>query len=79
MPTPVKLPNLGVDATEAIIVTWHHHAGDRVTAGEALVEIETEKANVEVEAPVSGRISEVLAPEGKVVPVGDVIAMIDDA
>lgn len=78
MPTPVKLPNLGVDASEARIVAWRRNAGDHVTAGELLVEIETEKANVDVEAPVSGRLSEIIAAEGTEVPVGTVIAMIED-
>jgi pyruvate/2-oxoglutarate dehydrogenase complex dihydrolipoamide acyltransferase (E2) component len=78
MPTPIKLPNLGVDATEAKILSWLRHPGDIVTAGEALAEIETEKANVDVVAPVSGRLSVIEAPEGAVVAVGTVIAEIED-
>jgi 2-oxoglutarate dehydrogenase E2 component (dihydrolipoamide succinyltransferase) len=79
MPTPVKVPNLGAEATEARVLSWLRRVGDIVAAGEILAEIETDKATVELEAPAAGRLSEILVPEGTEVPVGAVIAMIDDA
>ena len=79
MPTPVRVPNLGAEASEARVLSWRRAVGDSVAAGELLAEIETDKATVDLEAPVSGRLSEILAPEGAEVPVGAVIAIIDDA
>ena len=79
MTTPIKLPNLGADASEARIVAWRRRPGDLVAAGELIAEIETDKANVDLEAPVSGRLAEILAPEGSEVAVGTVIATIEDA
>jgi 2-oxoglutarate dehydrogenase E2 component (dihydrolipoamide succinyltransferase) len=78
MPTPVRLPNLGAEASEARILAWRHGVGDRVVSGELIAEVETDKATVDLEAPVSGRLSEILAPEGAEVPVGAIIAMIED-
>ena len=78
MPTPVRLPNLGAEASEARIIAWRFRVGDRVSSGELIAEVETDKAMVDLEAPVSGRIAEILAPEGTEVPVGAIIAMIED-
>jgi len=78
MSTPIRLPNLGAEATEARIVAWRHSVGDMVTAGELVAEIETEKATVDLEAPVTGRLAEILAPEGAEVPVGTIVAIIED-
>ncbi len=79
MPTPVRVPNLGAEATEARVVNWRRGIGDVVAAGEPLAEIETDKAAVDLEAPVAGRLAEILAPVGTEVAVGTIIAMIDDA
>ena len=54
MPTPIKLPNLGAEASEATIESWLVAVGDTVAAGDPVVAIETEKATVEIEAPVAG-------------------------
>jgi 2-oxoglutarate dehydrogenase E2 component (dihydrolipoamide succinyltransferase) len=78
MPTPVRLPNLGAEASEARITAWRRRVGDRVNSGDLIAEAETEKATVDLEAPVSGRLAEILAPEGTEVPVGAIIAMIED-
>lgn len=62
----------------AVVSKWHREAGDRVTAGEPLVEIEFEKVTYDVEAPVSGVLAEVLAMEGDEVAVGDSLAVIEE-
>lgn len=54
MSTPVRLPNLGAEAAEARVVAWLRAVGDVVVAGEPIAEIETEKATVELEAPMWG-------------------------
>jgi len=78
MSTSIRLPNLGAEATEARIIAWRHGVGDIVTAGELVAEIETEKATVDLEAPVTGRLAEILVPEGAMVPVGTIVAIIED-
>lgn len=79
MPTLVRLPNLGAEASEAHVVAWLRNVGDVVTAGEAIAEIETEKATVELEAPVAGTLAEILVPAGSDAAVGATLAVIDDA
>lgn len=78
MKTPVRMPNLGAEASEARVVTWLRNVGDAVTAGEPIAEIETEKATVELEAPVAGRLVEIVVPAGADAPVGATLAMIED-
>lgn len=78
MQTPVRMPNLGAEASEARVVTWLRNVGDAVTAGEPIAEIETEKATVDLEAPVAGRLVEILVPAGADAPVGATLAMIAD-
>lgn len=76
-PTPLRMPNLGAEATAATIVAWLRAAGDEVAAGEVVAEIETEKATVELEAPVAGRIAEIRQPAGSEVAVGEILALIE--
>lgn len=72
----VKLPRLAEDLVEATVSRWLRRPGDRLREGEPLVEVETDKVNSELEAPADGVLSEILAPEGTTVPVGQVIARI---
>jgi pyruvate/2-oxoglutarate dehydrogenase complex dihydrolipoamide acyltransferase (E2) component len=76
-PTPLRMPNLGAEATAGTIVAWLRAVGDEVAAGEVMVEVETEKATVELEAPVAGRISEIRQPAGAEVAVGEILALIE--
>lgn len=75
MATEVILPALGMAQESGKIVRWLKSRGQQVARGESLVEIETDKATVEIEAPASGLLIEMLAA-GTVVPVGQVIATI---
>lgn len=76
-PTRLRMPNLGAEATGGTIVAWLRAVGDVVAAGEVVAEIETEKATVEIEAPVAGRISEITQPVGTEVAVGETLALIE--
>ena len=75
-PVEVPLPALGESVTEGVVGTWHKHPGDAIAAGETLVEIQTDKVDAEVPAPVGGTVLEVLVPEGETVSVGTVMATI---
>ncbi|MEX1125150.1 MAG: biotin/lipoyl-containing protein [Acidimicrobiia bacterium] len=72
----VILPKWGVSMQEATLVQWLKQAGDTVTKGEPLAEFETDKVEVELEAPVSGVIQQLLFEADDVVAVGAVIAEI---
>jgi len=74
-----RLPDVGEGLTEAEIVTWLVEVGDTVVEDQPVGEVETDKAVVEVPAPVNGTVREILAEEGEMVPVGDVIITFDVA
>jgi pyruvate dehydrogenase E2 component (dihydrolipoamide acetyltransferase) len=79
MTIEVRMPDFGGDANEATIVAWHRQAGDKVAAGELLVEVMTDKVNIEVEAPAAGVVAAILHAADEVVATGAVIARIDPA
>src|SRR5947209_8245595 len=70
MEKPVTMPKLGATMTEGTVLRWLYQPGDQVTKGEPLLEIMTDKVNIEVEAPISGRLSEILAQDGDTLPIG---------
>ncbi|WP_376789862.1 dihydrolipoamide acetyltransferase family protein [Thermoflexus sp.] len=76
MATTVTMPKMGFDMVEGKLLRWLKKVGDPVRAGEPLAEIETEKVNIEFEAPASGVLKAVLIEEGTTVPVGTPIAII---
>ena len=76
MPTDVIMPALGMAQETGLVVQWRKRPGDAVEKGEPLVDVETDKAVVEVEAPASGILAQVTAEEGAQVPVGERIALI---
>jgi 2-oxoglutarate dehydrogenase E1 component len=73
----VTLPEMGESVTEGSIVEWRKKVGDYVAQGDPLVEVTTDKVDVEVPAPAAGIITELLAAEGATVSVGAVLAQID--
>lgn len=75
--TGVTLPSLGENVTEATITRWLKAPGDRVEAGEALLEVATDKVDSEIPSPVAGTIREILTAEGDLVVVDSVLAVID--
>ncbi len=72
----VKIPSLGESVTEAIIGTWMRRDGEAVAADEPLLELESDKANMELVAEAAGTLK-ILRAEGETVAVGDVVAIID--
>ncbi len=72
-----KLPDIGEGIAEGEIVKWLVQPGDTVKEHQAVVEVMTDKATVEVPSPADGTITEVRAAEGDIVPVGDVIFVLD--
>ena len=78
MATEVKVPALGESVSEATIAKWYKKVGDTVAADEPIVELETDKVTVEVNAQVAGAIAELVASEGDEVEVGALIAMINE-
>jgi pyruvate dehydrogenase E2 component (dihydrolipoamide acetyltransferase)/2-oxoglutarate dehydrogenase E2 component (dihydrolipoamide succinyltransferase) len=79
MPHDVTMPQLGMAQDAGKIVSWLKAPGDLVAKGDALFEVETDKAVMEVEAAVGGYLVGVTAAEGDDVPVGQVIARISDS
>src|SRR5579864_2185158 len=76
MATDVILPALGMSQDTGKIIQWFKAEGEQVVKGEPLVEIETDKATVEIEAPANGVLARVSAAAGEDIPVGQVIAAI---
>jgi len=72
-----ELPDVGEGLTEAEIVEWHVEVGDTVEEDQVVAEVETDKAVVEVPAPVNGTVREILAEPGEMVTVGEVIITFD--
>jgi 2-oxoglutarate dehydrogenase E2 component (dihydrolipoamide succinyltransferase) len=79
MATDVKVPAAGESISEVIIGSWLKAVGDSVAADEPIVEVETDKATLEVPSPVAGVLTEQLVATGDTVAVGAVVARIDEA
>lgn len=75
----VKVPEVGESITEVFIGAWLKNEGDTVAQDEPLVEIETDKATLEVPAPVAGVLSGVLKKQGDAATVGEIIAQVGGA
>ena len=76
MATEVYLPHLGMMQTECLLVKWLHNDGDEVTTGEPIAIIQTDKADVDLEAPADGRLVGVSLAEGESAAVGTVVAYV---
>ena len=79
MAQDIVMPRLSDSMEEGTILRWLKSAGDQVSLGEELVEIETDKANMVYEAPAGGTLIETLAQEGDTLPIGQVIARVGEA
>ncbi len=79
MKKEVIIPRLGSsdESDEVKILRWLKQMGESVQKGDALLEVETDKVNVEIEAPESGLLEEIRATEGQVVKFNSVVAIID--
>ncbi|MDG5787493.1 2-oxoglutarate dehydrogenase complex dihydrolipoyllysine-residue succinyltransferase [Evansella sp. AB-P1] len=74
----IKVPELAESVTEGTVAKWLKNLGDFVEKGEDLVELETDKVNVEISAEEAGVLAETLAEAGDTVKVGDIIGKIDE-
>jgi 2-oxoisovalerate dehydrogenase E1 component len=74
---PLVMPNMDLTITEATVVSWLKQPGEAVTAGEPVVEMETDKAVVPIESPVDGTLAAIVAPAGTVVKLGERLGVIE--
>jgi pyruvate/2-oxoglutarate dehydrogenase complex dihydrolipoamide acyltransferase (E2) component len=79
MQVEVIIPRLGSsdESNEVKILRWLKRKGERVESGEPLLEVETDKVNVEIEAPASGVLAEIRANEGDTAQFNAVVAVLD--
>ena len=77
MATNILVPQLGNEVTEAEITEWLASAGDNVKSGEVIVVISTTKTALEIESPIDGVLSEILANEGELIEAGATIGVIE--
>src|ERR1700710_396311 len=78
MATEIRVPTLGESVTEATIGKWFKKPGDFVKADEPLVELETDKVTLEVNAPSAGVLAEITAKDGETVTPGALLGQISD-
>src|SRR6185436_13682887 len=77
--TNIVVPQLGEAVGEARVARWLKKEGDRVELGEPVVELETEKIDLEVNADRSGVIASIKRQEGEDVKIGELLAILDDS
>ena len=77
MSDKIIVPALGESVTEATVSKWLKNQGEKVSADEPIVELETDKVNVEVPAPSNGVLEEISVKEGQTVNVGSLLGMIN--
>jgi pyruvate/2-oxoglutarate dehydrogenase complex dihydrolipoamide acyltransferase (E2) component len=74
----VYMPKFGMTMTHAVITQWHKQEGETIQQGEPLLSVETEKVNVDIEAPASGTLVEISYEVDTEVEVGAVVAYIEE-
>src|SRR5437764_2656621 len=72
----IIMPKVGDAMTEGKVVRWYKQAGDKVSKGEPVLEIETDKVNLDLEAEADGTLGDLRAKEGQMIPVGETLAQI---
>ena len=78
MSVEIKVPTLGESVTEATVAKWFKTAGEPIAVDEPIVELETDKVTVEVNAPVSGTLAEIVVAEGSEVEVGALLGYMEE-
>jgi pyruvate/2-oxoglutarate dehydrogenase complex dihydrolipoamide acyltransferase (E2) component len=73
----IRIPQLGESSPEGVVVRWIKQAGEHVHRDEPVLEIETDKANIEIASPAAGVLAETRAREGQVVVGGEVAGLVD--
>ena len=79
MSEKITVPTLGESVTEATVSKWLKSQGEKVSADEPLVELETDKVNVEVPSPISGVLGNITVKEGETVNVGSLLGTVDSS
>src|ERR1700735_2838912 len=79
MPVEVRIPRWSDASDECSLIKWLKLKGDPVSQGQPIAELETDKATVELEAPVSGVLHKAVMPEGSSLRVGDLVALLDES
>ena len=79
MAEKITVPTLGESVSEATVSRWLKSQGEQVSADEPLVELETDKVNVEVPSPVSGVLGSIVVKEGETVNVGSLLGTVDSS
>jgi len=79
MSEKITVPTLGESVTEATVSKWLKSQGEEVSADEPLVELETDKVNVEVPSPTNGVLGNIAVKEGETVNVGSLLGTIDNS
>lgn len=74
----VNMPKMGITMTSATITKWHVAVGDMAQQGEKLYDIETDKSEITVESPFTGKLVEIVVPEGESADVDALIAKIEE-
>ncbi|MCX8071794.1 MAG: 2-oxo acid dehydrogenase subunit E2 [Candidatus Binatia bacterium] len=78
MAIEIRMPKLSDTMEEGTILRWYKRVGEMVQRGEVIAEVETDKADMEVEAEASGIVREIRVPEGESAPVGAVLAILEE-
>lgn len=78
MAVNIVVPELGESIVEATVLRWHKHEGELVAAGETVVELETDKVNLEVSAPRAGLLARIERKEGEDVKIGQLLGVIEE-
>ena len=79
MAEKITVPTLGESVTEATVSKWLKSQGEKVSADEPLVELETDKVNIEVPSPISGTLGSIVVSEGETVNVGTLLGTVDNS
>ena len=77
MSEKIVVPTLGESITEATVLKWLKNVGDEIEVDEAIVELETDKVNIEVPSPVKGILSEIKSDNGQIVEVGSELGIVE--
>jgi pyruvate/2-oxoglutarate dehydrogenase complex dihydrolipoamide acyltransferase (E2) component len=76
MDIPLLMPQLGNETTEAELTEWLKNEGDAVTEGEQILVVTTTKLSMEIEAPATGVLKQIVVPEGDLAEIGTTLAII---
>lgn len=75
----IIIPNQGLTITEIVVTKWHKKIGDPLQKGEVILDFESDKAVIELAAPVAGILSKILVEEGETIAIGGIVGVISSA